>query len=459
MKASKYNYLTYDEEGNLIIYNFRSGLNSLVRVEKKSVDLFIKKYMLSEISEEFIDDGNRIIVDNLSRLGILVPSDINETVSNVAFHYNKVLDSKLHLTVLPTGKCMFGCPYCYESTQKFHRNAMTVQARNTLVRYVQRIIANHTSLEIGWYGGEPLLELDTIKYLSEIFIKICKIRHLPYIAEITTNGYLLTPDVFDMLYRLKVYTYMITLDGFREQHDKIRFTSDGKGSFDTIINNLLHIYNNKQYKFVHIIVRVNVSRDVYDRLDEFVNYVASIFTDDSRFEITFAAVVSYTENSRYGKFVDPFKMYEQLFDNEVYMNKIYNEKLKIGQLVPEQKCVASLKNAYVIMPDLSVYKCYSFFENPNNKIGFINSKGNLVVDEAKHKKWYFCNEYVQDIPEKCTECFYSPCCRLISPGCPVRYTKKQAWQECVLEKEDFIKNLNTNIIYAARKHPVTIIEM
>lgn len=35
----------------------------------------------------------------------------------------------------------------------------------------------------------------------------------------TTNGYLLNLGVFDMLYKLKVYDYMITIDGPKELHD------------------------------------------------------------------------------------------------------------------------------------------------------------------------------------------------------------------------------------------------
>lgn len=459
MKASKYNYTTYDGEGNLVVYNFLRGITSLTKVKKESVDLFIEKFMGNEILDSSLSEEEHLIVDKLLQQGILVPSDVDETVACSAMHYEKAFDSKLHLTVLPTGRCMFRCPYCYEGEQQFHREPMKEEEKKALVRFVQRSIPKHTSLEIGWYGGEPLLELGTIKYLSEMFIKMCNTRHLPYVAEMTTNAYLLNPDVFDMLYKLKVYTYMITLDGFKEQHDKIRCTSDGKGSYDTIIRNLLYIRDNKKYKFAHIIVRVNVSKDVYERLDEFVSHVTSLFADDPRFEITFAAVVSYIENSQYGKFVNPFEMHERLFKNEIYMNKIYDERLRINQLVPEQKCIATMKNAFVITPDLSVYKCYSFFENPNNKIGVIDERGNLLIDEAKHKKWYFANTYVQSVSEKCDACFYSPCCRLISPGCPVRYSKKQDWQVCFLEREDFKQELDRIIVYATTKHPFAEIEM
>lgn len=459
MKKSKYNYIIYDQDGNMIIFNFMTGLRSLVKVMRNDVNKFEHIFLKYDTIQGTCYEEYENVFEQLLDLGILVPDDINETVSYDAIHYSEIYDSKLHLTILPTGMCMFKCPYCYEGSQNFHRKAMTVEKQKSLVQFVQRNISKHTALKVGWYGGEPLLELETIKYLSEKFIKICDLRHLQYVAEMTTNGYLLDADTFDILYKLKVYTYMITLDGFKEQHNQVRFTSDGKGSYDVILNNLLNIRDKKHYKFAHIIVRVNVSKEVCERLDDFVNYVANLFGDDPRFEITFAAVVSYTSNSQYGKYVDPFEMYERLFSNDVFMDKIYNDKLKINQLIPEQKCLAAFKNAYVITPDLSIYKCYSFFENENNKVGYINLKGDLLVDEAKHRKWYFVNKYVQNIEEKCRTCFYLPCCRYVSPGCPVRYNKKQEWQFCMLEKKGAKEELARNILYAVENYPVTIIKL
>lgn len=457
MKMSKYNFITYDHAGNLIIYNFLTGMKSLARVMKCDVNKFTDLFLLNDAIHNTSYEKHKKAVESMLRLGILVHGDIDERVSYDAVHCSEAYDSKLNVTILPTGKCIFRCPYCYEDSQNFHREAMTIDAQNALIKYIQRSIHEHTALKVNWYGGEPLLESETIKYLSEKFIKICNTRHLPYSAEMTTNGYLLNADMFDMLYKLKIYTYMITIDGFKEQHDKVRFTSNGKGSYDVILNNLLRIRDDKQYKFAHIIVRVNVSKDVFNKLDDFVSYVSSLFSDDPRFEITFAAVVSYNKNSLYDSYVDPFKMYESLFCNEVFMNKIYKNELKINQLIPEKRCLAALRNAYVITPDLSIYKCYSFFENDENKVGCINLNGDLLIDETLHKRWYLVNRYVQQVPEKCNNCFYLPCCRYINSGCPIRYNKKQKWQSCILENDSFKEDLSNNILYAAEQYPVTTI--
>lgn len=445
LKPSQYNFYVNDKNGNMIIYNFLEGHSGMVRISSGDVETFKRVFLDESICFENDDIRYQSASKQLLSLGVLVHDDIDEYARYEERHYCEAYNNRLHLTILPTGLCMFRCPYCYEAGQDFYRNRMTKEKQDALVKYVQRAIVNQTSLEIGWYGGEPLLELNTIKYLSELFIKICAARHIPYVAEMTTNAYLLRPEVFDQLYKLRVYTYMITLDGLKEQHDMIRHTSDGTGSFDTIIRNLLYIRDNPKYKFANIIVRINVSKEVYERLDKVVEFVANEFSGDRRFSITFAAVVQYTDKIDFQKYVDPMEMHRRLFDNTTYMEKVLDDRDKSLQLFPEKKCLAAKKNAYVIMPNLDVRKCYSFLEQENNKLGCINENGELMLDEIKHKRWYLANRYVQRVPEKCKKCFYLPCCRLISPGCPNRYTQKQSWQRCILDDDNAMTKLSDNI--------------
>ena len=40
MKMSKYNLTSYDHEGNLIVYNFLTGISSLTKVMKPDVNMF-----------------------------------------------------------------------------------------------------------------------------------------------------------------------------------------------------------------------------------------------------------------------------------------------------------------------------------------------------------------------------------------------------------------------------------
>lgn len=50
-----------------------------------------------------------------------------------------------------------------------------------------------------WFGGEPLLEMNLIQSVSERLMEICRKNRKIYSAQITTNGYTLTEEIFSKL--------------------------------------------------------------------------------------------------------------------------------------------------------------------------------------------------------------------------------------------------------------------
>lgn len=459
MKMSKYNFTTYDHEGNLIVYNFLTGLPSLTKVMKPDVDKFTQLFLTNDeihstSCEEYAD-----AVGSLLKLGILVAGDTDESVLNDAKYYEEVYDSKLTLTILPTGACNFRCSYCFEAEKPLSRGAMTVDAQNAILKFVQKQIHNHKALHVSWFGGEPLVEPQIIKHLSENLIKICKTRFLPYSAQIATNGFFLDADMFDMLYKLKVYSYMITIDGFKEQHDRLRFTRNGMGTYDVIMENLLRIRNSKQYKYANITIRVNITRGFLGIINDFLCFLESSFLDDPRFSFIFVPAENYSniKCSDDDTFVDSGEVMPLLLENELYMNKFYPEQNKIYPIDPWLNCKANLKNSYTITPNLNVYKCCVHYDMDVNNIGLISSKGDLLLDETLHSRWYLINQFVQKkISEECDDCFYLPNCHNSGKCCPILYlTPTPEVLFCPLKNDKHIKLLAESVLYAAHKYPCT----
>ena len=48
LRMSKYNYTVFDDDGNLILYNFLTGLNSLTKVIKEDVEKFNQLFLSCE---------------------------------------------------------------------------------------------------------------------------------------------------------------------------------------------------------------------------------------------------------------------------------------------------------------------------------------------------------------------------------------------------------------------------
>jgi len=107
-------------------------------------------------------------------------------------------------------------------------------------------------------------------------------------SSMTTNGYLLTPDVADRLLSWNIRKFQITLDGAPEDHDRNRPARDGQGTFWTIFNNLREM--SKRTEPFAVDIRVNFDRGNYPRLGGFLELVDGEFRNDPRFKVRFRGV-------------------------------------------------------------------------------------------------------------------------------------------------------------------------
>lgn len=461
MKWSKFNRMVKDKDGNLVIFNFFKGFSSLTKVMSSDINTF-KSFFESEITATDVEDsGYEEFVKILLEKGILIDSSINEDILYEKKIYEEIFDDKMRLIVLTTGKCNFNCSYCLEAEQTMCRDRLTSENQAIIIDFLQKYISKCNSLEVAWFGGEPLLEKSIICDMSDKMIKICKARHIPYSARITTNGFLLDIDTFDALYNRKVYDYMITLDGFKEQHDKYRHLHNGDGTYDVILKNLLNIRDNKKYKFAKIVIRVNISRDVLDILDDFAKYLVSLFSEDSRFAFHFIPVENYSKNkTEDNQYVGIYEWNEKIRKDDFLRELYFAENKDFAALVPIGKCTSGKRNKFVITPDLKVYKCEAHYDFNDNYLGYIDSKGNMIIDENLHEKWYLSNEILMSRMDQCKDCFYKTVCSNNCRNCPYCFVKENnEYGGCPLESEDFIKNLEKQVIQAAELFPCYIVKM
>ena len=99
------------------------------------------------------------------------------------------------------------------------------------------------SAVIGFYGGEPLLELELMKDVVAFAEQLGTQNGVELRFNITTNGTLLSEETIHYLVAHK-FAVMISVDGDKESHDRYRVFKDSRrseqrrGSFDVIIRNM-----------------------------------------------------------------------------------------------------------------------------------------------------------------------------------------------------------------------------
>lgn len=192
-----------------------------------------EQYLLSVL--DTLDETHPIIKRFAAR-GLIVRFDERaalEAMSRTGCGDSGVVD----LTICPTMACNFDCPYCFES----HRSGrMTEETCGHVVRLAEKMLTESRarSLNVTWFGGEPLLAPDLIESLSARLQSLARFARAEYRACVITNGYLLTPQTAEMLGRCGVISAQITLDGIGPNHDRTRHLAGGGGTFEQITGNL-----------------------------------------------------------------------------------------------------------------------------------------------------------------------------------------------------------------------------
>ena len=191
-------------------------------------DAIMKKYpvTMADVNEVFDD------VDQLKAAGKLFEED---TYEPRAFDLkNRHTDIKaLCLHVAHT--CNLSCEYCFASQGKFdgERALMSLETGKRALDFLIENSGDRVNLEVDFFGGEPLMNWDVVKGIVRYGRSIEKAHNKNFRFTLTTNGVAIDDDVIDFANK-EMHNVVLSLDGRKEVHDRLRKTPDGRGSYDMI---------------------------------------------------------------------------------------------------------------------------------------------------------------------------------------------------------------------------------
>lgn len=425
---SRYTIRATTDEGQLILWNTLSGAMSVFPAEQ------VPK-VLSLIRRPGVEAGTEGWIKYLSEKGFIIEEGTNEYRKfQLVFGRQHYRTNLLQLILLSTEDCNFRCQYCYE---KFARGTMSPWVRSAIKKLVEKRLKSLESLNIDWFGGEPLYGFQAIEDLAPFFLQVAQENSLHYRASMTTNGYLLTSEIASKLLSWKVNSYQITLDGVCEDHDRTRPTRDGQGSFQQIFENLRHL--SQRSDDFHVSLRVNFDKNNYPNMERFLNIVEKTFKDDSRFRVNFHAV------GRWGgpndAQLDVCGTGEAAQVKEALQREAQKRGLNVGQGLKEVNslggdvCYAARPYNFIIGADGKLMKCTVVLDAEDyNVIGSIKSDGELELNDDRLALW---TEPAFETDKKCQKCVVVPICQGIhcpliriknkrSPCSSVRSSAKQA---------------------------------
>ncbi|QPQ33295.1 radical SAM protein [Lysinibacillus sp. JNUCC 51] len=436
LTPSRFNVIVKNVD-SLKLYNSYTGKIAKFDNENQKKVLSILKSKNIEIEKEDLDGE---VIEFLNENGYLVNKNTDEFRLSTALKHKSLSSNRtLRLIILINEDCNFRCTYCYED---FLKKEIKTEVQTGLINFLEENINNYNHLHISWFGGEPLKSYETLKKLSKSFLDICEKNNVFYSSDITTNGYLLTPEVFDTLIDLNVTSYQVTLDGTAETHNKYRVGRNGETTFDEIFSNLEKI-RETEHEF-HMILRSNINQEVSTVMMQYLDLVEKNFKEDSRFYLHFIAVLNLKgaqdSSIHLCDSKELFPIYEEAKERG------FNFDFYKMNLQPNgSECYAANPNSYVIGSDGMIYKCTVAFNNPYNHVGWLKEDGEMEIFEERLSLWLSggANE-----DSNCTSCYFRPSCH--GNACPLERIESGT-TPCPPVKKNIKKYINLvgeDLVYA-----------
>ena len=220
-------------------YVFDVNQNEILPVSVESFD-FLKQCMdgKADIGSTSIEE-----LQMLMQNGYLRTESVVQEIQHPYTPYLKyLLERKLRkITLQVTQACNLRCKYCIYSDdvnphQRSHSSRrMTWATAKKGIDFLWEHSVDSPEVNVGFYGGEPLLEFALIKRIVAYAKKTFDGKKISF--SLTTNGTLITDEMINFLSEENIHL-VVSLDGPKEIHDKSRVFADGRGSFDTVIGNV-----------------------------------------------------------------------------------------------------------------------------------------------------------------------------------------------------------------------------
>lgn len=288
------------------------------------------------------------------------------------------------LAIEVTSMCNFRCKYCvYSGIYRNQRNHDNINMEETvafkaidsylLLLKQGKVYNSDRTPVVSFYGGEPLINFELIRKCVE-YIKSKYDGHVQY--SITTNGSLLTDQTIDFLVA-EGFSVVLSIDGYKENHDRNRRDMFDNPTFDKVIKNAKKLFQ-KQGAPVFVNIVFDYDTD-FTRLDKFFrenNFLICLSVNSvNPYNTTYFD--KYTRED-YDKFDMQIKSLSNNFKKAVIRNEINSLSFLsrvFGDICTSsftRQCDLSTKNTKMIKRTGSCV--------PGNKI-FVDYKGNFYICE------------------------------------------------------------------------------
>ncbi len=301
--------------------------------------------------------------------------------------------------------CNLRCKYCFASTGDFgtgHRMTMDYETAKRAIDFVIEKSGHRRNIEVDFFGGEPLMAMETVKRTVEYARSIEEKHGKCFRFTITTNGVLLSDETIEYINR-EMSNAVLSLDGRQEVNNDLRPTVNGKGSYEVIVPKFKKLIAGRGKKDYYL--RGTFTRFHKDFAED-VKALAAIGKN-----ISVEPVV--------GKEEDPYalqeadlpalkaeyeRLAEYLRDHPGINFFHFNVDLAQGPCVIKRLRGCGAGCEYVaITPEGDIYPCHQFVGNEAYRLGSLYDR---TFDKELSRRFASLNIYTREECRNCWARFY-----------------------------------------------------
>lgn len=381
-----------------IIYDLLTDNN--FRNKNKIIELYSKYGQ--DTTEEAIAEINYLIDNKML---------FTEDVAIV----NKIKPAIKAMCLNMTHDCNLKCEYCFASQGSYNgaRSFMSFEVGKKAFDYLVVSSGKRVNLEVDFFGGEPLMNFETIKQLVDYGRSLEEKYNKRFRFTITTNGVLLDDEKIDYLNE-NMSNVVLSLDGRKSTNDRMRKTVNDKGSYDVIVKNLQNFVskrNDKDYfaRGTYTAHNLDFAADVM-HMRELGFKSISVEPVVAKPEFDYALKEEHLEKlkSEYEKLA---KLYIESYPNEDKRFQFFHFNIELdgGPCIYKRSVGCGAGTEYIaVTPEGDFYPCHQFVGEKEFIIGNVND--GITNQDIVNK---FNCVSVNDKPT-CKECWAKYYC---SGGC------------------------------------------
>ena len=182
--------------------------------------------------EDIMEEALEEVLD-LEAAGLLFAPDIYE---NYVYDFKKRQTVVKALCLHIAHDCNLACKYCFAEEGEYHgrRALMSLEVGKKALDFLVANSGNRVNLEVDFFGGEPLMNWQVVKELVKYGRSLEAPNNKKFRFTLTTNGVLLNDEILEFANR-EMANVVLSIDGRKEVHDKMRPFRGGQGSYDLIV--------------------------------------------------------------------------------------------------------------------------------------------------------------------------------------------------------------------------------